>query len=591
MRFTLLLLAALALVSLALVGCQDRPQQLFIEVDHSRRAVTTEAATVRDALAVADISLGALDRVSPDLYVATEPGMVIVVTRVEERFETSRVQVPFGRKTVTNEALPAGETRLIQLGVNGEDEITHRITLEDGAEVDRVQFSRESVVEPQDEIIAVGAQDRLAPVPIEGTLAYLSAGNAWVMRDTSTARRPLTTEGDLDSRVFELSPDGRWLLYSRRLEGDIETPINQLWLVNTTIVGEQPISLPIRGVLYAGWSPGGEQIAYSTAERTPSAPGWRANNDLWLVRPADFLTQTPGAAGERTGLEEGLAPGDAMTATQVISPSTAGVYSWWGTAFQWSPDGRHLAYARADQLGVVEVASRTARELADFAAYQTYSEWVWVPAMAWSPDSRFLAAVVHGPLLARQAGSDADQVGPEDSPDFDLWFFAADGSIRARIAEGVGLWASPTWGQAGIVYGQATNPLQSVDSRYALYMRDRDGSNARQIFPVAEEPGVEAPPQIAWAPSGQKLIFVYNGNLYVADVEGAPPKQLTSNNQNSQPRWKAGHGEATVVPELESTPAISPTTPITTSPPLPPFEPQGGQAGGDDVITPTDNTP
>jgi hypothetical protein len=84
---------------------------------------------------------------------------------------------------------------------------------------------------------------------------------------------------------------------------------------------------------------------------------------------------------------------------------------------------------------------------------------------------------------------------------------------------------------------------------------------------------------------------VYNGNLYVADVEGAPPKQLTSNNQNSQPRWKAGHGEATVVPELESTPAISPTTPITTSPPLPPFEPQAGQAGGDDVITPTDNTP
>jgi len=525
---------------LVLIGCQNQPQQLFIEVDRGRQAITTEAATVRDALDAAGVSLGPLDRVSPDLYVETEPGMVIVVTRVEEQLETTRELVPFERKTVTNEALPAGETRLIQLGVNGEDEITYRITFEDGVEVERTQFSRVSIIEPVDEIIAVGAQDQLEPVPVEGTIAYLSAGNAWLMRDTSTARRPLTTEGDLDSRVFELSPDGRWLLYSRRLEGDVETPINQLWMVNTTIVGEKPISIPIQGVLYAEWSPDGDQIAYSTAERTPSTPGWRANNDLWLARPGDILTRA----------------GESITATQIISPSTAGVYSWWGTTFVWSPDGQKMAYARPDQIGVVDIISQTALVLADFTAYQTYSEWVWVPSLAWSPDSRYLATAIHGSPINNEA--------PQDSPVFDLWFYAADGSVKARIADQVGMWTAPAWGPEGVMYGQAVNPLRSVDSRYALYLRDRDGSNPRQLFPIAEEPGVEAPPQITWSPNGKKFMFVYNGNLYLADVEGVSPRQLTSNNQSGQPRWAAGHLSREAV-ELRGTPTITSTTTVTAS--------------------------
>ena len=549
MKPKIFLLAALGLALLALIGCQEQPQQLFIEVDHGRQAITTEAATVRDALDMAGVSLGPLDRVSPDLYVETEPGMVIVVTRVEEQFETSRVSVPFDRKTVINEALPAGETRLIQLGVNGEDEITYRITLEDGVQVDRTQVSRVAVTESVEEIIAVGAQDRIDPVPIEGTVAYLSAGNAWLMRGTSTARRPLTTEGDLDSRVFELSPDGHWLLYSRRLEGDIEAPINQLWVVDTTIVGEKPISTSIQGVLSAEWSPNGEHITYSTAERTPSAPGWRANNDLWLILASDALTHSQ--AG--------------ITATQIISPSTSGVYSWWGATFQWAPDGRQVAYARPDQIGVVDIISGTAVALADFSAYQTYSEWVWVPTLSWSPDSGYLAAVVHG--------SPVNSESPQDSPVFDLWFYAADGSVRARIADQVGMWSSPAWGQEGVIHGQAVNPLRSVDSRYTLFLRDRDGSNPRQLFPVAEEPGVEAPPQVAWSPNGKKFIFVYNGNLYLADIEGAPPRQLTSNNQNSQPRWAAGR-ISREAGGLESTPAISSTAPVTAS----------------DVLTPADDT-
>jgi uncharacterized protein YabE (DUF348 family) len=109
------------------VACQTGPNQVFIEVDGGRQALTTEAATVREALVEAKIELGSLDRVKPDLYAQLEPGLAIVVTRVREKIETKREVIPFQRQTLTNEALATGESRVSQLGVNGEDEVSIRL--------------------------------------------------------------------------------------------------------------------------------------------------------------------------------------------------------------------------------------------------------------------------------------------------------------------------------------------------------------------------------------------------------------------------------------------------------------------------------
>ena len=189
---------------------------------------------------------------------------------------------------------------------------------------------------------------------------------------------------------------------------------------------------------------------------------------------------------------------------------------------------------------------------------------MWVPSLAWSPDSRFVAAAVHGPPVGGESAPTAGQADPQDSPVFDLWLFAADGSVKARVAEQVGMWTSPAWSRAGILYGQAVNPLQSVDSRYELILRDRDGSNPRRLFPLAGEPGVEVPPQIAWGPDGQDFIFVYNGNLYLANIQDTLPRQLTSNNQNSRPRWAASRSEERP-PGVESRPTITSTLTLTAS--------------------------
>jgi hypothetical protein len=530
------------------VACQIQPNQVFIDVDGRKQALTTEAKTVREALSQAEVELGPLDRVAPDLYTQLEPGLVIKVTRVREEIETKREVIPFQRQTITNEALTAGETRVSQLGVNGEDEISIRVVYENGVEISRTEISRVSVIQPVPEILVVGPQGELPSTPIEGTIAYMASGNAWMMRGSSGSRRPLTTQGDLDGRVFSLAPDGRHLLYTRALTNQVDLPLNELWVVDTTIVGEAPLTTGVQGVLYAEWSPVISQplVAYSTAERSLNPPGWRANNDLWLFTP-------PLAESSQTSRRSTRAD-----PIEVLPPNTQGLYPWWGTTLAWSPDGTKLAYARADQIGVIGLQvsnplSATLTPLLDFIPLKTFSEWVWVPGLSWSPDSQFVVATVHGPPLASEPAA--------ESQVFDLWLLGVNNGLSAKVADQVGMWANPAWGKNGIAFGEATNPLQSVNSRYFIKLIDRDGSNKRQLFPFREELGVQLP-ELFWLPSGDELLFIYNGNLFILAGNGSPPKQLTLDEQASHPRWAAAASQPA---NLTHTTAITNTAAVTST--------------------------
>ena len=125
----------------------------------------------------------------------------------------------------------------------------------------------------------IGAQSSFAPLPVPGKLAYLAGGNAWII-DTSTANRTaLVTTGDLDGRIFKLSPNGSFLIFTRKSSKPADKEINTLWAVRAD--GGQPISTGIANVIhFADWIPNTNSIAYSTVEPRSTAPGWQANNDL-----------------------------------------------------------------------------------------------------------------------------------------------------------------------------------------------------------------------------------------------------------------------------------------------------------------------
>jgi len=507
-RASLLLVALIMLLAWLAACAPQRP--VIIKVGQEERRVRSGARTVGELLAEQHIELGKLDRVEPDVWELLEPDTPVVIIRVEETTATERVSIPFQKRTVRNRALAENDSRLIQPGQNGEEEVVYRVTYENGVEVRRKEVQRRVVRQAIDEIVMVGSGGTLPAVPITGTLAYVSGGNAWVMRDNSNARRPLTSSGDLDQRVFALSPDGSKLLYTRGVAEGPPTPLNTLWVITTTVLGEEPVALGIEGAIYAEWLPEGESFIYSTAERVAGSPGWKARNDLHLFSMS------------------------AMTTTRSFSAPTGELYSWWGSSWAVSPDGRYAAYGTAEEIGVVDLRSGQRRTLLQFPPYHTYSEWVWVPSLSWSPDGRHIAATVHGEGLSSS---------PEDSPVFDVRVLSLDGKVDIKLVAQAGMWAMPAWsppnaeGQSRLLYGQAREPISSQNSLYDLYLVDVDGSNETLLF--ADRARGLRFPLTAWSPDASAVAFVENGDIYLFDLTSGRIHALTDDGYSGLPRWSS----------------------------------------------------
>jgi resuscitation-promoting factor RpfB len=528
----------LVLAFCLLVACQTA-KRVIILVDGQRRVVETQAATVDQVLRAEKIKLGEDDRVDPPGYTPIERTATIQIVRVEIKTENKSEPIEFSRQLIRDDALPYGKMQVVQLGANGQAEVTFQVTLEDHKEVSRSQVSRTTIKPPRDEILELGTQNSLAPVGFYGTITYLAHGNAWVMQESSNDKRPLTFEGDLDGRVFDLSADGRYLIYTRAGSGANSTSaqLNSLWLADTVILGEKPRRIPLDDLLYAQWAPdGSNQIAYSTGEKTAGAPGWKAHNDLFIAA-LDDINATPSTTPPPTPpLTVGGGTSEVTLKTrQIISPSVPAPYAWWGANLTWSPDGQVFAYGFADQVGFVNVSTGSRRAVKRFAYYNTRADWVWTPQIAWSPDSRFIIATVHAP---------PDGAGLlEDSPAFDLWALARDNSVNLALVRESGMWSSPIWsqrdayGESRIAYGVALNASDSERSRYALYIMDRDGSNRTKIFPQGNQNGLQVV-QVAWSPDDSQLVAVRDGDLWLYDLAGGNLFQLTANGDTRLPKWR-----------------------------------------------------
>jgi Tol biopolymer transport system component len=496
--------------------------------DGEVHTLATDALTVRDLLAESNVTLDDDDRVEPVEPTFVEDGMTVRVVRVEVRTETEQREIPFERQTARDASLPAGETRLLEPGITGIEELAYRVTLEDGVEVERRLVRRITLQEPRTEVVLIGVQAERGPVPITGTVAYIANRNAWAMQTTSPNQRRLTHASDLDSRVFALSPDGSYLLFTRvvslsvSLEGeqDETAALNTLWVIETAAADAEPVRLEAESVLWAGWEPACTaspttvacRIAYSTGSSTDGNPGWRAENDLWVARLR-------------------LDDGQLTSRRRIVEPSAGGAYGWWGTTYAWSADGRSLAYARADQVGVVRAADGRQSVLVRFPPYRTYAAWVWTPTVSWSPEGDFVATTLHGPAPTGEE--------PEDSPVFDVWALAADGTITAELVSEAGMWAAPRYAPDGdyVAFGHARSPYISHTSGYDLYLMDRDGSDRELLFPPQGEIGLDYP-EVAWGPGGDRLIVVYQGNLYWISTVDGEVRQLTDEGSVTAVRWQ-----------------------------------------------------
>jgi hypothetical protein len=497
-----------------------------ITADGAAQPVKVAAgSTVQEALTAAGLTLGSLDRVDPPAYTVLSDGAAIRVVRVREEFETRQETIPYEHMQMRNESLPAGDTRLLQAGANGLKEITIRRVYEDGVEISSAAIQETVLTAATPEIIMVGVQAPFAPVSIPGKLAYLAAGNAWLMEGSTSNRRPLATTGDLDGHIFVLSPDGEWLMFTRKSAKPADEETNTLWIVSTT--GQTPALIPLKisnVVHFADWVPGKPTtIVWSTVEPRISAPGWQANNDLYQAK---FVTT-----------------GGTTKPIKILDANAGGIYGWWGTTFAWAPDGSRLAYSRPDGIGFVDLQAGALVPLLDVTPLNTHGDWAWVPGLAWGADSATLYTVTHA------AGEGL--VSAEESPNFDLTAVSLVNSANVRLAAGTGMFAFPSASRIHrngdedaylVAYMQAVFPAQSATSNYRLVVMDRDGSNRRALFPAEGLPGLEVQTPL-WSPApgagGSDFIAVmYQGNLWLVDSASGAAQQVTGDGLITRMDWK-----------------------------------------------------
>ncbi len=518
-----LILAGVCIILIAACAAPQVTEGLIsvgISADGEEAKVDIPAGgTVDSALKAAGIILGPLDKSNPPLYTVLANGSQIVVVRVEEEFIIEQEVIPFESQVVRNESLPEGQEYWLQLGKNGLREITIRRLFEDGVEVSSNPVKSVIVEEPIPQIRMVGVQRAFVPFDIPGKLAYLLDGDAWVMEGGTGNRRQVIATGDLDGRIFSLSPDGAWLLFTR-LSEDEET-INNLWVVSLDQEDGQEIDLGVSNIVhFADWKPDSPlTIAYSTVEPRPGAPGWQANNDLLMLTfsPSGFVRELP----------------------PILETNSGGLYGWWGTDFSWAPDGQSLSYTRPDEIGLVDLESGEQIPLKKFTPVQTFGDWAWVPGVAWGPLGDLLYGVDHAP--------------PADSLVYSLEVIPVNEGKKMMLAPEVGMFAYPVPSpmvdlpseeQAHqVAYLQALFPFQSETSRYNLVVMDRDGSNKKSIFPFEGAEGVE-PQLVLWSPgeldeTGNRAIgLVYQNNLWIVDSISGDAWQVTGDGLTSHLDWK-----------------------------------------------------
>lgn len=515
------------------------PVIFTLVADGSSRQIATTAATVGLALEQAGIALSPSDEVEPPLTAelgqpADSPPLVVTITRVTETIEVVPESIPFQRRIVRSaEMSPDDPPRILQTGAPGLREVSLRIVFRDGLEAERWPISM-NVVEPAvDEIVMIGVNAGRETTTVSGRLAYLNNGRAIVLEGSTDQPRQLAIDGSFDGRVFQLSPDGQYLLYTIELEATEQAAFrNGLWVVPVA-EGGRPRALEIENVLWAAWDPSAVEsprIAYTTARSVSLPPGWEAINDLWLVS---------------------LPAADVPAAPVRIVESYPATLGWWGGNYAWSPDGRRIAYAFADEIGLLNL-SETLQAIdsngpADvppparivlhtFAEYETGADWAWLPALGWSADSRFLSFTTFAQVENR----------------FDLWLADIPESTTRPFVENVGIWSAMQWSSptlpadSRLAYLQTIDPDGDEDSTYALWVTQEDAGNKQRVFPPAGEAGrfARTSSSLAWEPGGDQVAFIFDDALHLLDLAtGDLFRAGEDDTVSSHPTW-APYGAA-----------------------------------------------
>lgn len=127
-----------------------------IAYDGRTQSVPFSPCTVEELLLSNGITLDGNELVTPDLNVRLTQDATVTVVSVTYETVTETEEIDYGVLVRESDALEKGVRKLVRSGVKGEKEVTYRVTLQDGRELERVAVSETVVTEPVDCVIDHG---------------------------------------------------------------------------------------------------------------------------------------------------------------------------------------------------------------------------------------------------------------------------------------------------------------------------------------------------------------------------------------------------------------------------------------------------
>ena len=151
-----------------------KQKALTITFDGATRTLDSTALTVREVLDENDVLYDADDIVAPSLDTALTDGAV-VITRVTSSSRSETSALAFTTIKKNDSTLLTGQSKVIQEGINGIEEITYTQTLQDGKVASEVIASRKTITAPVNKVIVVGTKK---PVAVKKTSTSSSSAKA-----------------------------------------------------------------------------------------------------------------------------------------------------------------------------------------------------------------------------------------------------------------------------------------------------------------------------------------------------------------------------------------------------------------------------
>ena len=254
--------------------------------------------------------------------------------------------------------------------------------------------------------------------------------------------RVVLSDGDHDLIYPSYSPDGRRMLYIKEGENKSgELRIMDLQTQQSTLVSKTDLS-----AIVSDWSPDGNWIAFSDRRN--------GNSEIFVVRPDGSQLQN-------------------LTNNPAIDRGPA-----------WSPDGRHLVFARVDPSGTVQLHLMNA-DGSD--AHPLTARLGWEGDPRWFPDgTRILFC--------------CDRT---DSPGnmLDICQIKADGSEERRVLFHRDHDVQPAVSPDGKLIAFVSH----ADGNDEIYVMNSDGS---WLVRLTRNPAQDGWPR--WSPDGKKLMFISN---------------------------------------------------------------------------------